>query len=387
MIKKPKVAIVVDAFYPMRDGVVEVVNRYATGLMENFEVHVITIFAGKNAFDDSVLPYKVWRAKSFKIPFTQYRFPTPNYDRKLFRKLDEEKFDLFHINSPYPLGYVIAKYAKKNNIPIISSFHTQYARDIYKITRSKPITKLVVKSMMKVYNNANLCLTMSDFTKKLYSEYGGTTTCEILPNAPCLSMPKTSLDNLRAKVKEEYQLSDNLTFLFAGRITADKGIFFALDVVKKLRDDGLDFTMLFVGSGLLEKKLNRKIKKYKLQDRVKTLGLVSDKEKLLALYSIADLFIFPSVYDTDGIVKREAAFVNTPSICIKDTGAGSDIIDNENGYLAENNAILFAEKIKEVVADMDKLYEVGKRANKDLCFSFDEINAKLNCYYQKVMGN
>ena len=134
---KPKVAIVVDAFYPMRDGVVEVVNRYASGLLDKMEVHVITIDTGKNRFDDSTLPYKVWRTKSMKIPFTQYRLPTPKRDKTLIKRLDEEKFDLIHVNSPYPLGKLLSSYAKKKGTPLISTFHTQYKRDIYKITHFK----------------------------------------------------------------------------------------------------------------------------------------------------------------------------------------------------------------------------------------------------------
>ena len=385
MNKKPKVAIVVDAFYPMRDGVVEVVNRYASGVLDKVDVHVITIETGKNRFDDSTLPYTVWRTKSMKIPFTQYRLPTPKMDKNLIKRLDEEKFDLFHINSPYPLGSLIATYANKKGIPLISTFHTQYKRDIYKITHSKIITKMVINSMMKVFNKADLCLTMNNYTKGLFRQYGGHVPCAFLKNASCVEVPKVPLDSYVEQIKEEYDIKGENVFLFAGRLTEDKGIFLALDAVKKLKDDGVDFTMLYAGSGLLEKKLKKLIKKYDLENNVKTLGLISDKEKLLALYSIADLFIFPSVYDTDGIVKREAAFVNTPALCIKDTGAGSDLTDNVNGYLAEGNANSFAEKIKEIISDKEKLKKVGENAKRDLCVTWEEINAELIKIYEKVM--
>ncbi len=385
MNKKLKIAIVVDAFYPMRDGVVEVVNRYASGLTEKAEVHVITISTGKNSFDDSTLNYPVWRTKSMKIPLTQYRFPTPKADKKLLKRLEEENFDLIHINSPYPLGSAVATYAKNKGIPIVSTFHSQYRRDIYKITRSKFITNKVIKYMMNVFNKSDLCLTMNAYSEKLFLEYGGKVPCEILPNASCVKMPEIPLENYKEKVREEYGIKDGNVFLFAGRLIADKGIFLALDAMKKLKEDGVEFTMLYVGSGLLGKKLNKKIKKYKLTENVKTLGLITDKEKLLTIYALSDLFIFPSVYDTDGIVKREAAFVETPSLCAIDTGAGSDITDNVNGYLAEGNAIAFANRIKEIIEDKTKLREIGKNAKRDLCVTWEEINDNLFRIYSEII--
>ena len=386
MNKKLKVAIVVDAFYPMRDGVVEVVNKYATGLVDKVDVCVITIFTGKNSFDDNVLPYPVWRTKSMKLPLTQYRFPTPKSDQKLFKRLDEENFDLIHINSPYPLGMAIATYAKKKGIPIVTTFHSQYRRDIYKITHSNLITNKVIKAMMKVFNKSDLCLTMNAYSQKLFNEYGGNVPCRILPNASSVEAPKFSLEQSKEQIRKEYGINENSNvFLFAGRLIADKGIFLALDAMKKLNEDGVDFTMLYVGSGMLGKKLNKKIKKYNLKDKVKTLGLITDKEKLLTIYALSDLFIFPSVYDTDGIVKREAALVETPSLCIRGTGAGSDITDNENGFLAEESPVSFAERIKEIIADKNTLRQIGKNAKRDLCVTWEEINDKLLEIYQEII--
>ena len=80
-----------------------------------------------------------------------------------------------------------------------------------------------------------------------------------------------------------------------------------------------------------------------------------DKEKLKKIYARADLFLFPSQYDTDGLVKMEAAAQKTPTVFVEGTGAASSIIDKETGYISNSTPEGFAETVYQAITD-EELY-------------------------------
>ena len=79
-----KIGFFVDVFYPMIDGVIKVVDNYATLLAEKGED--VTVFCpnGKEKFDDSKFPYKVVRCESLYIEKYDYVVPMPSFDAKLW---------------------------------------------------------------------------------------------------------------------------------------------------------------------------------------------------------------------------------------------------------------------------------------------------------------
>ena len=69
-----------------------------------------------------------------------------------------------------------------------------------------------------------------------------------------------------------------------------------------------------------------------IADKVTFAGRVTDRERLKQYYAAADLFLFPSLYDTDGLVVREAAALDTPSVMLKEASASGMLTDGETGF-------------------------------------------------------
>ena len=146
--------------------------------------------------------------------------------------------------------------------------------------------------------------------------------------------------------------------------------------------------MFYIGQGLDFNKLKKKIDEYKLNNETVLTGVVTDTTKKAALLNMSDLFLFPSNYDTDGIVKIEAACVKVPSLCIKDTGAASTITDNINGFLSELDVEKYANRIIEIISDKENLKKVGEQAYKDLYITWEEVVEKLsNIYDEEIEKN
>lgn len=114
-----------------------------------------------------------------------------------------------------------------------------------------------------------------------------------------------------------------------GRLVHQKGQNILIEALSKINDN--NFECLIAGSGPLEKKLNEHIEKLGLQQKVKLVGLISDSPKFL---NSLDAFIFPSIWEGQGIVLMEAALMNLPIIA-SDVDGIKEILSDETAYLVE----------------------------------------------------
>ncbi|MEG1582246.1 MAG: glycosyltransferase, partial [Clostridia bacterium] len=343
--KKLNIGIFIDIFYPMIDGVVKVADNYARRLSK---VANVTVFTCKNfvkgEYTDD-FPYKVVRCKSIPIGYASYVLATPNQDSAFKKQLRESNLDIVHIHSPFTMGNAGLAYAKRHKIPCISTFHSQYRKDIDSITHNDLLTNIALAFIMPIFNQCTVCYTMNNFCKNILQSYGCKNKIEIVRNASDLIVLKTKEEYIQL-ANEKHSLQENdFVMLYVGRLYALKNIFLILEACKLLHESGITFKFYYVGTGIEESKLKKLITKYNLTTCVFLLGSITNQEELLSLYARANIFVFPSNYDTDGIVKIEAASVNTPTICLKNSAAASFIVDNYNGFLVENSASNLCAKI------------------------------------------
>ena len=110
-----------------------------------------------------------------------------------------------------------------------------------------------------------------------------------------------------------------------------------------------------------------------LENKVRFVGRLTDRQKMKQYYAAADLFLFPSLYDTDGLVVREAAALHTPSIMLRDASASGMLKDGETGFLIGNSAEDFEAAIRSLDADRNSLKTVGLNASTSIVRSWKDI--------------
>jgi glycosyltransferase involved in cell wall biosynthesis len=126
-------------------------------------------------------------------------------------------------------------------------------------------------------------------------------------------------------------------FLFIGQVILRKGLHLLLQACKSLEEQGYtNFTLLVVGDGPQRDELEIFSNQQDLKDRVKWLGWVA-YEQLGAYFNLADVFVFPTMEDTWGMVVLEAMAFGKPVLCSQWAGAKEMIVDGENGHLFDPN--------------------------------------------------
>ncbi len=374
---KINIALFCDAFYPTIDGVVTVVNHYARLLKDRANVFVVgpKVKGYKDEFD-----YEVVRCAAIKVPILGYYYATPQLDSKFLNEMKKRKIDIIHIHSPFNVGKMGVTLAKQRNIPIVATMHSQFKQDFMRATNSEFLSNMMVKEVVGVFNNCSEVWAVNENTQDVLRGYGYKKTSHVMKSGTeMLPIDKQVAIN---KIYKLHNISKDIpVFLFVGRMIVMKNIFMIADSLEILKNKGIDFRMIYVGDGMDLENLKAHVKKIGIDDKVIFTGSIKDRALLAEYYAASKLMLFPSVYDTDGIVKYEGAAQKVPTVLMEGIAAIGGITDGHNGFISKPDAEGFAEKIIEVLNDNDLYTRVSETAYKELYRTWEEkVDEAYNRY-------
>lgn len=385
MKQKLKIGLFLDNYYPSVDGVVLVVDNLAKSLAKNHDVTVVIPYTN-TIKEDKNKPYKIIRINSIPIPLYEYRLGTPTKLSKEYQKLLQENFDIIHIHSPFTIGKLGLTLANKLNIPCIATMHTRFDFEIRRIIDNQTIINLIIKNIIDVFNKCDKCIAINNAMIKVFKDYGYKYDPTIIYNGTDLKPLKHPEEHINI-INETYKLKENdLVFLFVGRITSIKNIFFILESLKLLKEDNFKFKMFYVGTGPDENKLKQKIKEYNMEKDIIMTGRIINRDTLSAIYKRADLFLFPSLFDASSLVQIEAAVNETPGLFIENSVTADTITNDINGYTCKLDPIIYKDKIKEIFSNPKKHQKISHNSKKMLGKNWDNIAKDTYKLYLKEIA-
>ena len=374
-----------DSWYPDINGVILVMENLLKCMSDYADVTLVVPKMGSSE-DKRKYPFKVIRLDSVPLPISDYRLGLVDLEylklRRMFKRID---FDVIHIHSPFAFGRLGVRVAKEKDIPVIATMHARWEFEFEKYLRSATLAKMVCNHLIKTYNKCDICIALNDALVKVYTDYGYKGKFKIIHNGTDLRLIKdkkkciTRVDNL-FDIKE-----DEKVLLFVGRIISIKNIFFILDVLKELNSRNFKYKMIYVGDGPDYEELSKRVKESGLSDSIKLTGKVLDRELLKSFYYRADLFLFPSLFDSSSLVQIEAASQETPTLFIEGSVTSDTIINNVTGFTAKEDVKEYADRIIEIFKNK-KLYEkVKNNARKELAKPWETIAKETYDFYLKTI--
>lgn len=376
---KLKILETLDTFYPNYDGPTVLITNYAKNLDKTNSCAVL-VPRYPNYTDNQ--PFSVFRCKSMKFA-DGYRCSFPGIDRKAKKFVKQGNFDIIHTHSPLLMGKFSTKMAKRLGIPSVITLHTKFEMEAMRVTKSKFLTSIVMRYILKVFNSADYVWTVSKGAAETLREYGYKGNVTVIRNGTDMKMPPNP-EELIEKVNSTYNLKGQKNvFLFVGRIVETKNLSLVLDALKIVKQTLNDFKFLIVGAGSAVEGLQKQCSELGLNDNVMFTGKVMDREFLSGIYLRSDLFLFPSTFDTASLVPIEAAAMKLPTLLVEDCQSAETVTNDFDGYTAPETPQAWADKILEIVADREKLKQISDQCVKSVYRTWENVTDEVAAKYRE----
>lgn len=370
--------------YPLElDGVGMVVKHYASGLRKMGHRCCMVAPEAAEGYENGEPPCKLLQYRGFTLPVArQYRAGLPSIDFQYLYQRRGVTMDLLHAHSPFGSGMEAVRLARILDVPLIGTFHSKFYDDFYDATRSQTLSIAGVKLILNFFRACDEVWTVNASTEKVLREYGYHGKVVVMPNGSDAIAPTKEEE---ARAREAYHIGKGVpVFLFVGQQHWKKNIAYILEAVRLYAAAGRNFRMVMVGQGPHAEEIKARVAEWGLANKFIFTGQIMDRALLRGIYAAADLLLFPSLYDTAGLVVQEAAAANTPALLVEGSCAAECVRDGENGFLCADDPDGMAALLLRVTEGEDLLRRAGQEAARTIPLPWDAVLSRVEQRYETL---
>ena len=349
-----------DVFFPRVNGVSTSINTFATELRALG--HQVTLIAPSYTDEDKQEEWIV-RVPSHKIYFDpEDRLMNFGKLKALLPWIRDKHFDVIHIHTPFTAHYVGIHFGKKLDIPVVETYHTFFEDYLHHYLPFIPqfISRKLARTISRRQCNAvDGIVSPSKPMLDVLKQYGIKTPAEVVATG----LDDSSFANVDG---EHFRMSHDIPLtqpmlLFVGRVAHEKNIGFLLEMHAELIKNHPDALLVITGEGPAEESIKQSIEKLGISNKVRMIGYLDRGHELIACYKAADIFVFASKSETQGLVLLEAMAQGTAVVAISELGTKSILIEGEGVLIAKDDINDFADKVSALLSDAPKRQMIGEK--------------------------
>jgi len=354
------ILFVSDVFFPRVNGVSTSINTFATELRALG--HQVTLIAPSYTDEDKQEEWIV-RVPSHKIYFDpEDRLMNFGKLKALLPWIRDKHFDVIHIHTPFTAHYVGIHFGKKLDIPVVETYHTFFEDYLHHYLPFIPqfISRKLARTISRRQCNAvDGIVSPSKPMLDVLKQYGIKTPAEVVATG----LDDSSFANVDG---EHFRMSHDIPLtqpmlLFVGRVAHEKNIGFLLEMHVELIKNHPDALLVITGEGPAEESIKQSIEKLGISNKVRMIGYLDRGHELIACYKAADIFVFASKSETQGLVLLEAMAQGTAVVAIAELGTKSILIEGEGVLIAKDDINDFADKVSVLLSDAPKRQMIGEK--------------------------
>ncbi len=370
-----RLALFTDTYDPDINGVARTL-KMLTDYLGRQDVE-FKIFAPRSEPQDYVTS-NIHRFNSlsfFLYPECRLAFPSLV---QIKNELEEFGPDLIHVATPFNIGLCGVYFAKKLDIPLVGSYHTDFDHYL-KYYNFEFLSKVLWKYMQWFHRPFKRLFVPSSETLTSLEKHGFL-NLEIWGRGVDCTLYHPFYDKLA--VRKKYKIRRKYLLTYVGRIAPEKDIHTLLNVANSLPPPLNDqIQWLVVGDGPMREEIEQNAPSNMLFT-----GYLSGQD-LAEVYSASDLFVFPSSTETFGNVVLEALASGTPVVAANSGGVRNILQTGVNGILCEpGNVRDFTQCIIKLLINDSKRKQLGLEGRKyALTQKWDTINENLLHQYFEVL--
>jgi glycosyltransferase involved in cell wall biosynthesis len=345
-----RILMISDVYFPRINGVSTSIRYFRKELADLG--HEVTLIAPRYGPGDDP------DAAVFRIPS---RFlPIDPEDRMMKRgciaalqsTLEQSRFDIIHIQTPFVAHYAGVALSRRLGIPRVETCHTHFEEYLhhYLPFLPRPLMRLLARRFNRSQcNDVNGVIVPSQAMLDVLRGYGIERPIEIIPTGIEENFFRQG-DG--AKFRAEHGVAaERPVLVHVGRLAHEKNIDFLMHMLRELRAAIPDVLLLIAGEGPAERHLRELAGRLELNGSVKFTGYLDRGTTLLDCYAAGDAFVFSSKTETQGLVLLEAMAQGTPVVSVSELGTRDILLEGQGAVIAPEHAGEFAMRVACLLRD------------------------------------
>ena len=356
-----KLLLISDVYFPRVNGVSTSIRTFTQQLQKmGHHVHLIAPDYGVLTEDEAWITRISARAIYFDPEDKLMKYAEV---LKLCAKLQAMQFDLLHIHTPFIAHYAGLKIAKMLKIPVVETYHTFFEDYLHHYLPWVPqfaargLARLISKNQC---NQVDAIVAPSQPMLDVLRSYGVNTLSEVIATGLQDSSFNPADGNV-FKAKHGIALARPM-LLYVGRVAHEKNISFLLVVVKLLSEVMPDVLLVITGEGPAVPSLHALVKTHGIEKNVQFIGYLDRHTELNSCYKAADVFVFASKSETQGLVILEAMAQATPVVAIAELGTASILVEGQGALISIENESEFVQKVHSLLINPQRCQQLGEAA-------------------------
>jgi len=280
------------------------------------------------------------------------------------------------------------RYARKFNLPLVFTYHTRYDQYVHYLVVAQDLAKdLTIKYSSHFCNNCSHVIVPAAEIESMVRDFSVTAPISIIPTG--VDLDKFSSGD-KEWLRKHYTIpAANRILLFVGRLTQEKNLPFLIQTFKEVKDHMPATTLVITAQGPMEAELKQLVIDLDLSlDSDVIFTGVLPFETLVDVYSSADLFVFASLTETQGLVLLEAMAAGLPVAAVRAPGVQEMVDDGINGILTDEDTGRFSAAICSILADEGLYCKMRQNAlAKAEIYSSRNMALRLEEVYKKVLAD
>lgn len=374
-----RVALFTNNYLPFCGGVTTSVETLRRGLESRG--HEIWVFAPRFRARAAADGPRVVRYPSIPAAtYPEFALAVP-FAPRITRRVRRLGVDVFHAHHPFLLGPAARRLARHQGRPLVFTYHTRYDKYAHYVPfRRALVEDAAVRLSTRFAAAADAVIAPSRVIRDELVARGVSTPIAVVP---------TGIDLARfrpgdgAAARRELGLDPReFIILYVGRLDREKSVDRVLLAFERVAGTLTRARLVLVGQGTQADELRRRAARASVSERVTFLG-VRPHDTLPIYYQAADLFVFASETETQGLVLAEAAACGLPAVAVAAAGCDEVVRDGETGVLTKGDPDGLAEAVIGILLDAERRRVMRVRAREVAEREFDvrlQINRTLAVY-------
>ena len=354
-----RVGLFTNNYLPFRGGVTTAVETLRQGL--EALGHRVWVFAPAPQQPQPDPPF-VFRYPSIPAPtYPGFSLPLP-VSRRLARVARALELDIVHVHHPFLLGPTGRRVARGQGCPLVFTYHTRYEKYAHYVPLPPRLVRgLAVRLACRFADSADLIVAPSEHVADTLRDRGVRAPVAVIPTGVDLAL---FAPGSRERARRRLGLPvDGLLCLYTGRLDREKSLERVLDAFESVAAAVSTATLHLVGRGSHGQALERQAAAGRARHRIVFHGGLP-REALPDYYRAADLFLFASETETQGLVLAEAHACGLPAVAVRASGVDEVVVDGETGLLTKAESGEMADAAIGLLLDAERRARMGRAARR-----------------------